>query len=85
MRYERFAGDRRETTLVCCGKFSPFLRLRLVGEKADPRDVLAILAERMEKRATTLEGVKMEAYSTAVDELRRFADMIRKAREYLSD
>lgn len=53
--------------------------------KLTPRDVLAILAERMEKRASALEGVKMEGYNAAVDELRRFAEMIRKARQYLSD
>ena len=31
--------------------------------------MLAILAERMEKRASALEGVKMESYNAAVHEL----------------
>lgn len=48
-----------------------------------PERVLAILAERLEKRATALEGVRMESYNLVISELRHFAAMVRKAREYL--
>ena len=48
-----------------------------------PAQVLSILLERMDKRANALEGVKMEGYNMAVIELRRFASMLKSARDYV--
>ena len=48
-----------------------------------PVEVITILAERLEKRADALEGVRMPAYSITIDELRRLAAMARKAEGYL--
>ena len=45
--------------------------------------VLTIIAERLQKRADALEGVRLEGYSVTIEELRRFAEMVRNARNYL--
>jgi hypothetical protein len=48
-----------------------------------PVDVLTILIQRMEKTASAYEQVRLRDYEMAVIELRRYAEMARKAREYL--
>ena len=49
----------------------------------DSVQVLTMLIDRLEKRATALEGVRMPAYNVTAHELRRFAEMAKNAREYL--
>jgi hypothetical protein len=51
----------------------------------NPIQVLTVLIRRMEERANTLEIVSRDSYSMTADELRKFARMTRKAREYLAD
>jgi hypothetical protein len=48
-----------------------------------PVQVLTIILQRLEKRANALEGVRLESFNMTVDELRRFAQMVKSAREYL--
>jgi hypothetical protein len=45
--------------------------------------VLTIILQRLEKRAKALEGVRLESFNMTVGELRRFAQMVKSAREYL--
>ncbi len=51
--------------------------------KLSPVDVLTIIILRLEKRADCLEGVRMPSYEATAYELRRFAEMMKNAREYL--
>ena len=48
-----------------------------------PAEVLAILAQRLERRAKALEGVRLKKYDRTVHELRHFAAMVKRAQEYV--
>ena len=48
-----------------------------------PVQVLTIILQRLEKRANALEGVRLESFNMTVDELRRFAQMVRERADYL--
>ena len=50
-----------------------------------PVEVLAILAKRLEDRAAALERVRLDGYSVTIEELRRFAGMVRKAQQYVGE
>lgn len=50
-----------------------------------PVQVLGILIERIEKRATVLEGVRLEAFDFTILELRNFARMLHNAKTYLQE
>ncbi len=43
-----------------------------------PVQVLTIILQRLEKRANALGGVSLESFNMTVDELRRFAQMVRE-------
>ncbi len=45
--------------------------------------VLTIIIDRLERRADALEGVRMPAFDVTIQELRKFADMMKRARIYL--
>ena len=47
--------------------------------------VLDILAKRLEDRADALERVRLPGYGVTIEELRKFAGMLRKAQQYVSD
>ncbi len=48
-----------------------------------PVQVLDILTRRLEERAAVLERVGLPGFMPTIHELRRFAEMTRKARDYL--
>jgi hypothetical protein len=48
-----------------------------------PVQVLSVLISRMEERADCFERVRLDGYNLTILELRRFAKMIRNARDYL--
>ena len=48
-----------------------------------PAEVLAVIAQRLERRAKALEGIRMREYEMTVHELRNFAAMVKRAREYV--
>ena len=60
-----------------------FAYIAAVPRDLTPVQVLSILIQRMEKSANAWEGVRLSEYELAVGELRRYADMLRRAREYL--
>lgn len=50
--------------------------------KLSPSQVLTIIARRLEKRADTLE-IAGYGFAPTVHELRQFAAMVKRARDYL--
>jgi hypothetical protein len=55
-----------------------------VPRELTPVQVLTVLLQRLEKRADTLEAVRLPGFNAAVCELRNFAKMVRAARDYLA-
>ena len=45
--------------------------------------VFAILIDRVRRRADALERVRLDGFNQAVEELRRFAEMLERARSYV--
>ena len=50
----------------------------------DPVQVLSIVIGRMEQRASALEGVHMQGYEQTAMELRKFSEMLKRARSYVA-
>ena len=48
-----------------------------------PVQVLAVIAQRLEKRAAVLERVRTPGFDGTIHELRNFAAMVKRAKEYI--
>ena len=52
-------------------------------QRLDPGQVLTVLIQRMEKQIDTYVRVNHKGYDMVIYELRRYAEMMKKARAYL--
>lgn len=76
--------------LGCAGRERASLRLLFAYTDRVPREltavqVLTVILQRLEKRATCLEAVQLSEYTLVARELRHFARMVQAARNYLAE